>query len=107
MRHRDGLLGLTQDARPRVALRQMHGLGQRLAQQAALALAIGPIAGGAERLTCLPSVSIMATSTPSSEVPLIRPSAVNIIAVMPWRRPALDVTIWFEVPELVPIGHIL
>jgi hypothetical protein len=31
----------------------------------------------------LPSVSINATSTPSSEVPLIRPIAVIIIAIVP------------------------
>ena len=35
MRDRHGLLGLAQDARPRVALRQMDGFGQGLAQQAA------------------------------------------------------------------------
>ena len=37
MRDGDGALGLAQDARPRVALRQMDGLGQGLAQQAAFA----------------------------------------------------------------------
>jgi hypothetical protein len=31
----------------------------------------------------LPSVSIKATSTPSSEVPLIRPIAVIIIVIVP------------------------
>ena len=45
----DGPLGLAQDARPGIALRQVDGLGQRLAQQAALAVGIGPVAGRAER----------------------------------------------------------
>ena len=35
MREGDGALGLAQDARPRIALRQMDGLRQGLAQQAA------------------------------------------------------------------------
>ncbi len=47
---RDGLLGLAQDPRPGIALRQVHGLGQRLAQQAALAVGIGPVTGRAEAL---------------------------------------------------------
>jgi hypothetical protein len=83
MGDRHGLFGLAQDARPRIALRQMNGFGQGGAQQGSLAIGIGAIAGR----------SIMATSTPSSEVPLIRPSVVNIIAVNAspskrWRRPA-------------------
>ena len=50
MRHGDGALGLAQDARPRIALRQMDGLGQGLAQQAALVFGVGPVAGRPERL---------------------------------------------------------
>ena len=45
MRDGHGALGLAQDARPGIALRQVDGLGQRLAQQAALAFGIGPVAG--------------------------------------------------------------
>ena len=76
----DGALGLAEDARPRVAPRQIDGLGQRLAQQAALVVGIGAVAGSARTTTRSPSVSIKATSIPSSEVPLIRPIAVSIIA---------------------------
>ena len=46
----DGALGLAQDARPRIALRQVDGLGQGLAQQAALLVGVGPVAGRPERL---------------------------------------------------------
>jgi hypothetical protein len=42
-------LGLAQNAGPRVAIRQLHRLGQRLAQHAALGLAVGPVAGRPER----------------------------------------------------------
>jgi hypothetical protein len=99
----DGVLGLAQDTRPCIAPRQVDGLGQRLAQQAALSFGVGTVAGWPERLTRLPSVSIKATSTPSSEVPLIRPIAVNIIALVPSqdpRAPALDA-------QLVSNMHIL
>ena len=50
MRDGHGALGLAQDARPRIALRQMDGLGQGLAQQSAFFVGVGPVAGGAERL---------------------------------------------------------
>ena len=50
MRNGDRALGLAQDARPRVALRQVDGLRQGLAQQAAFFIGIRPVAGGAERL---------------------------------------------------------
>ena len=50
MRQGDGALGLAQDARPRIALRQIDGLGQRLAQQAAFHVGVGPVAGRPERL---------------------------------------------------------
>ena len=43
-----GLLGLAQDAGLRVTLRQMHGLRQRLPEQAALALGIGAVAARPE-----------------------------------------------------------
>ena len=46
-RHRT--LGLGQ-SRPGIALRQVHGLGERLAQQIALGRAIGTVAGRSERL---------------------------------------------------------
>ena len=39
----DRALGLAQDARPRIALRQMDGLGQGLAQQPALIFGVGPV----------------------------------------------------------------
>ena len=45
MRQRDDPLGLAQAARPRIALRQVDGLVQRLAQQAALRFGIGPVSG--------------------------------------------------------------
>ena len=86
MRDGDGALGLAQDARPRIALRQIDGLVQRLAQQVAFPLGIGAVAGRPNRFTCLPSVSINATSTPSSEVPLIRPTVVNIMVGKPSPR---------------------
>ncbi len=50
MRRRDGPFGLAQDARPGIALRQVDGLVQRLAQQAALHFGIGPVSGGPEGL---------------------------------------------------------
>ena len=82
MRRGDGALGLAQDARPRIALRQVDGLRQGLAQQAALMVGIGAVAGRSKRLSpACRRFSIKATSTPSSEVPLIRPIAVNIIAI--------------------------
>ncbi len=46
----DGPFGLAQDARPGLALVQMDGLGQSLAQQAALCIGIGPVAGRPKRL---------------------------------------------------------
>ncbi len=49
MRQRDGALGLAQRTRPRLAVRQVDGFHQGLAQQAALLFGIGPVAGGAER----------------------------------------------------------
>ena len=52
--------------------------GQRLRAAAPLVVRIGPIAGRAEAARRVsPSVSISATSTPSSEVPLISPIARN------------------------------
>ena len=76
----DDPLGLAQAAGPSRAIRQVGGLVQRLSQQDALRISIGPVSGRSERITRRPSVSIKATSTPSSEVPLIRPSAVSIIS---------------------------
>ena len=50
MRNGDGALGLAQDTRPRIALRQMDGLGQGLAQQPTFGFGVGTVAGGAKRL---------------------------------------------------------
>ena len=44
----DGLLGLAQDTRSRIALRQVDGLVQRLAQQAAFHFAVRPVSGWPE-----------------------------------------------------------
>ena len=45
-----GALGFDQDTRPGIALRQVDGLGQGLAQQATLVGGIGPVAGRTKRL---------------------------------------------------------
>ena len=88
----DDLLGLAQAARPGIALRQVDRLVQRLAQQVRAPLRYKAGIRTARRpLTRRPSVSIKATSTPSSEVPLIRPIAVNIICHVPSQRPARSV----------------
>ena len=79
MRERDGAFGLAEDAGPGIALRQPDSLGQRLPQDPPLLVAVRP-EGPIEAIR-LPSVSIKATSTPSSEVPLIMPIAFNIIAM--------------------------
>jgi hypothetical protein len=46
----DGAFGLAQDAGPRIALRQVDGFGQGLAQQATFPVGVGPVAGRADRL---------------------------------------------------------
>ena len=50
MRDRHRVLGLAQDARPRIALRQVNRFRQGLAQQPTLVLGVGPIAGWPKRL---------------------------------------------------------
>ncbi len=50
MRDRHRVLGLTQDARPRIALRQVNGFRQGLAQQPTLVLGVRPVAGWPKRV---------------------------------------------------------
>ena len=50
MRHGNGALGLLQNARPRITLRQIGGFGQRLEQQTPLELAVRPVPRRTKRL---------------------------------------------------------
>jgi hypothetical protein len=90
------ILGLRQAARPLAGRLDLLRIDKRLPQQRALVVRVGAVPGRPQRLDkavlgaldprAVPSVSISATSTPSSEVPLIKPIAstrVSPLAIPP------------------------
>ena len=91
-------------ARPLVAGGQSGARSQRLPQQSLLGLAIGPVAGRPEGAMRSPSVSISATSTPSSEVPLISPIALTAPKSLPLHLFAGPVTPPPQATDKPPAG---
>ena len=91
MRNGDRVLGLTEDAQARLALRQIDGLGQGLAQQAAFFTRIRPVTRRAERLYPLAVGFVDATSARRARC---RSSDRSPSTSSPWcpRAPALPLT---------------
>jgi hypothetical protein len=84
VQRRDQPLGLAQHAPPRDAIGQ-HLPSSSACRSTPLATSSqGSMVPGPKRVTCSPSVSISATSMPSSEVPLISP-IVRISRCTPYR----------------------